>query len=155
MSRKNGHTKPTFAHKINFKLKYPKLLSIFKSKCPKCLEGDVFVVKNAYKLKTLTDMHKSCSACGEDFKREPGFYFGAAYVSYGLTIALWVAVIVALYTFDALGWIDYAFFKNPTLLLITGISTLLVLLPVLFRVSRMIWINMFVKHVSSATEEGA
>lgn len=94
----------------------------------------------------MAHIHKACSVCGENFEREPGFYFGAAYVSYGLTVALWVAVLVALLTFDALGWIEYGFYENPVTLLVTGIIALLVLLPVLYRGSRIIWLNIFMKY---------
>ena len=45
--------------------------------------------------------------------KEPGFYFGASYVSYALTVALWVAVVVALLTFDAIGLIEYGFLTHP------------------------------------------
>lgn len=121
------------------------LYSIFAEKCPKCHEGDLFEVRNAYKLKSLTKMNKNCPHCGENFQPEPGFYFGAAYVSYALTVALWVAVIVALITFDALGWIEYGFLTHPATSLVTGIVLLLLLLPVLYRQSRAIWINFFVK----------
>lgn len=91
-------------------------------------------------------MPASCPVCSEDFKREPGFYFGAAYVSYALTVALWVAVLVALFTFDALGLISYSFFENPLTFLISGIVSLVVLLPLLYRLSRSIWISMFVSY---------
>jgi len=89
-------------------------------------------------------MHQHCDKCNEDFMREPGFYFGAAYVSYGLTVALWIAILVALKTFDFLGWIEYGFFTHPATFLITGIVALVLLLPILYRLSRSIWINMFV-----------
>ncbi len=92
------------------------------------------------------EMNARCEVCGEDFKREPGFYFGAAYVSYGLTVALWVAVVVALYVFDALGWINYSFFDYPLLTIIVGVVVLVFLLPVLFRLSRSLWIHMFVNR---------
>lgn len=91
-------------------------------------------------------MEPKCPVCGENFKREPGFYFGAAYVSYGLTVALWVAVVVALIVFDAIGLINYAFFENPVTTIVAGIASIILLLPVLFRLSRSIWIHMFVNR---------
>lgn len=91
-------------------------------------------------------MNAQCSECGCDFKREPGFYFGAAYVSYGLTVALWVSCIVALYTFDTIGLITYAMFDKPVLTLVVGFTALIALLPVLYRLSRSIWIHMFVSR---------
>lgn len=127
-------------------LKGNKLYSVLWFKCPKCHEGDLFDTKNPYKLSELTTMNNTCSKCGESFQREPGFYFGAAYVSYGLTVALWVAVLVALMTFDAIGWIDFGFFTHPTTFIVIGIATLIVLLPVVYRLSRSIWINLFVSY---------
>ncbi len=91
-------------------------------------------------------MGDACLHCGERFSREPGFYFGAAYVSYALTVALWVAVLVALLTFDALGLITFSFFTNPLTFIVSGVVTLVVLLPVVYRLSRSIWINFFVKY---------
>ncbi len=87
-------------------------------------------------------MPDACPVCGEDFLREPGFYFGAAYVSYALTIALWVAVLVALMCFDWWGLIKFSFFEDVTLFLSTGITLLLVLLPLIARLSRSIWLHM-------------
>lgn len=90
-------------------------------------------------------MNKVCPVCQEDFKREPGFYFGAAYVSYALTVALWVAVLAALTTFDAMGWIEFGFYTHVSTFLTTGIAVLLVLLPALYRFSRTLWLHMMTK----------
>lgn len=131
-------------------LKGSRLYSIFGMKCPKCHEGPLFKHSNAYDLKHLTEMHASCSQCGESFSREPGFYFGAAYVSYALTVALWVAVLVALMTFNALGWISFTFFDNPLTFITVGVVSLIVLLPIIYRLSRSIWINLFVSYDKEA-----
>ena len=98
-------------------------------------------------------MHHECPVCKEDFNREPGFYFGAAYVSYALTVALWVAVYVALFTFDYIGWIQFQIWEDPIFFMVTGIALLLVLLPVLVRQSRVIWINFFVHYRPEARRE--
>lgn len=91
-------------------------------------------------------MPPKCGHCGEPFLREPGFYFGAAYVNYALTVALWVAVLVALYTFGALGWITFTgLFDQPETFLLTGIAALILLLPPLQRLSRSLWIHFFVR----------
>lgn len=123
-----------------------KLYSILAMKCPKCHVGDLFIEKNPYKLGSLTKMPPRCSHCNESFTREPGFYFGAAYVSYGLSVALWVACLVALITFDAIGLIEFGFFTDPLTFILTGIIALAVLLPVMYRLSRSIWINLFVNY---------
>ncbi len=120
--------------------------SVIFNKCPKCRTGNLFTHKGAFRIKGLTDFNDSCSKCGENFKREPGFYFGASYVSYGLTVAIWVAVYVALKTLDALGVISYDFFENPWTFMITGLITVLVLFPAIYRLSRSFWISFFVKY---------
>lgn len=83
-------------------------------------------------------MNKQCSACGEDFIKEPGYYYGGAYVSY--VVAVIFGIIVFAVTYLLLGLNEYAFFIIFAILQI-------VLLPVFFRLSRLIWINMFVKYV--------
>ena len=124
----------------------PLLLNILGNRCPACREGRLFAVRNPFLPKTINTMHDACPNCGADFEREPGFYFGAAYVSYALTVALWVAVLVALYTFGALGWITFTgFFDQPELFLISGIVTLVLMLPLVQRLSRSIWIHMFLR----------
>ena len=134
---------------LSMGLKGTKIYSILTMTCPRCQEGKLFIKKSAYS-KGMTEMYKRCPNCGEPFEREPGFYYGAAYVSYGLTIALWVAVLVALIVFDAVGLIDFSIMENPVLFLSIGIGLLLVLLPLLYRLSRAIWINFFVKYREDA-----
>ena len=123
----------------------PKLSWILRNRCPKCGKGTLFVKSNAYDLRHTAAMHSACASCGEDFAREPGFYFGAAYVSYALTVALWIAVLVALMCFDAWGWMEFGMFTHPGTFLTTGITLLVVLMPVIYRLSRSLWIAMFTK----------
>jgi len=65
---------------------------------------------------------------------EPSFFYGAMYVSYALTVALAVVIFVLGYIFH--------------LSLITSFIAILVILlgltPVTMRVSRLVYINMFV-----------
>ena len=73
-----------------------KIYSIFKMKCPKCHETDLFINKNPFKLDGFFGMPKQCSVCHQKFELEPGFYYGSMYVSYGVTIAYLVSVFVAM-----------------------------------------------------------
>ena len=123
------------------------LSSILANRCPACRQARLFTVRNAYLPKTMNTMPKACPNCGADFEREPGFYFGAAYVSYALTVAMWVAVLVALYTFGALGWITFTgFLDQPEVFLLSGTGTLMALLPLVQRLSRSIWIHLFLRY---------
>jgi hypothetical protein len=42
-------------------------------------------------------MHDSCLNCGLRFNREPGYFLGAMYISYGLGVGLIVAFGVAIW----------------------------------------------------------
>lgn len=119
--------------------------ALLNNRCPKCYEGKLFSA-GAYNLKRVSEMSKNCTVCGEDFEREPGFYFGAAYVSYALTVALWIALFVALTCFDWWGWMAFSFFDDVPFFLGTGIGLLVILMPVVMRLSRSIWLHMFTKH---------
>lgn len=123
--------------KIQLLKKGTKLYSILKFKCPRCQEGDLFLVKNPYRLKYLDKMPHYCSCCGEDLQREVGFYYGAMMISHATTTL--IAVIVHLTVFHFYGW---AIAPN----LISLLSILIISFPLVFRSSRAIWINMFSKY---------
>ena len=118
-------------------LKGTKIYSIAKMKCPRCHEGDLYPEPNPYKLGKLFEMYDRCPVCGQNYQPEPSFYYGSMYVSYGYTVALFVAVF--LIGKFLLGWEVWGIIA-----LLTGV--LLVLAPVLFRISRATWINIFVKY---------
>ena len=72
-----------------------RLYSVFRMKCPRCHEGDFFI-SHPYNLKKAGDIHENCPNCGLKYSKEPGFYYGAMYVSYALGVGLFVALWVAL-----------------------------------------------------------
>ena len=47
-------------------------------------------------------MHERCPTCGLKFEREPGYFLGAMYVSYGLALVTIVIIAVALWL--AVNW---------------------------------------------------
>jgi len=123
-----------------------KLYSIIKNKCPKCNEGDFFISGNSYDLKKFSKMNNRCPVCSESFEPEPGYYFGAMYVSYAINVAVMVAV-----------WIAAHLLFNGQLgiwwLVLISIVIGLILTPVTFRISRLVWINLFVKFRVSAISD--
>ncbi len=113
------------------------LFSVLNNKCPRCHKGDFFETKNPYQLKKFDKMFKRCPACNEDFERETGYYYGAMFVSYGLTVAFGVSVFLVmcvLFNFDAM-----------TYLVVFAILQIL-LMPIFYRASRLLWINIFVRY---------
>ncbi len=117
-----------------------KLYSILRNKCPRCHEGEFFENPKAYSWKQLGQTKKECSNCHLDFVPEPGFYFGAAYVSYGLGVALFVATFLLVYWFvpEPPAW----------LYVVCMVGATLILTPVNFRLSRIIYINIFHSYKS-------
>ena len=118
------------------------LASILKLKCPQCQQHNLFLNKNIYKYAGFFDMPESCPKCGQDFQMESGFYYGAMYVSYGLTITINVAVFVLL---NLLNIFQIGLFLMLDFLL------LFITLPYIFKVSRSIWISMIIKYDPQAT----
>jgi hypothetical protein len=87
-------------------------------------------------------MHKNCPVCGQPTEIEVGFYYGTAFVSYGLTVALSVISFVAWVLTIGISVDDNRLFWwlgfNAVLLI--------VLQPWLMRLSRSLWISWFVKY---------
>lgn len=118
-------------------LKGTKLNSIVRLKCPRCQEGNLFSVKNPYDLKHCIDMPDHCPVCNQDFRVEPGFYSGALWVSYPIFVVLIIplAAGLILYTNLSIGWIF------PIIAIsVFGLQ------PIVMRISRAIWINVFVHY---------
>jgi uncharacterized protein (DUF983 family) len=114
------------------------LYPIIHLKCPRCHEGDLFKNSFSYRFSKLTEMDTRCSICNLKYEREPGFFYGAMYVSYGLTVALWVSVAVAFFVLaDEI---------NPWYFIFSGITLLFILLPGIYRLSRAIWLTIFVQY---------
>jgi uncharacterized protein (DUF983 family) len=113
-----------------------KLFSIFNNRCPRCNEGKFFISENPYDFKFFGKIPEKCLHCDLRFEPEPGFFFGAMYISYAINIAIFVNGLILLFIFD---W-------NLLYWSIAMISLVLVLLPVIFRIARLIWINFFVSY---------
>lgn len=117
-------------------LKGTKLYSIFTMTCPRCqegafFEGSIFDVSNIGKVKDY------CPKCHMKYHMEPSFYQGSYYVSYSLGVALFVAVWV----------LKLLFFpeKGPGFLFVSFLVSLVILAPILYRLSKIIWANLFFK----------
>lgn len=141
----------TFAKTCNLEimlsfLKGKRLYSILNSKCPICHEGDFHVARNAYDFKNFGKNYDSCSNCGFKYEQEPGFFYGAMYVSYGLTVAFSVAISVAI-----LVLFPSSSYKVYLTAILVG---LVVLMPLSYRLSRIIWLNLFHHYDKSKAQKG-
>mgnify|MGYP000675085216 CR=1 FL=1 len=114
-----------------------KLYSILTGKCPKCHHELMYKNSNAYQLSQTLEMHERCGHCQTKYKIEPSFFYGAMYVSYAVGIAFAMAAFVISYFF--LG-------SNRNISFLSIVVTLIVFLPIILRLSRNIWINIFIHY---------
>lgn len=113
------------------------LYSIFSNKCPRCNKGEVFKVKNPYSFGNMFNMHSRCSNCNLLYEKETGFFYGAMYASYGLSVG-W---FILWYVFQNL------FLNLDTLQFTIGVVvSIIALSPLSLRWSRLIWLNVFNKY---------
>ena len=124
------------AKRMLFK-KGTKLYSILNKKCPRCHKGKFFKYSVTFSPSKVIDIYDNCSECNLKYMLEPSFFIGAMYVNYALIVAFSVITFII----STLG-----FGLN---LLQAGASILIGLLifgPLNLRLSRIIWINMFVEY---------
>jgi len=120
-----------------------KVYSIFNNKCPKCQNGDFFINSNSFNFKNILKIYDNCPHCHFKYMIEPSFFYGAMYVTYGLT------VIAALFLFLVGYLIGLHFIEN--LIFISIVLT--ILSPLSLRLSRLIYINIFVHYKASKNDK--
>ena len=98
--------------------------AVLALRCPRCLEGKVW--------RRFLSMNTACPVCGLMFEREPGYFTGAMVVSYALAVPALGAMVIALMTFGRLDAVPA---------LIIGDAMYLVLVPFIFRHSRVVWLH--------------
>ena len=102
-------------------------------KCPRCREGDIFT----YPLRSVFKfgiMNRTCSVCGILFEPEPGFYYGAMFVSYAFTVAIFVVISTFLFLF---------IHPEEEVYLIANMIAVALTIPVSFRYSRVLFLYWF------------
>lgn len=114
---------------------HPILYSVTKNKCPRCHQGDVFEYKQPFR-KGFDKMHTNCSHCNLKYEKEPGFFYGAMYVSYALMVALFV-------TFWVLN--TWFFHLGSTGFIALVIFAIFFMATIVYRTARLIWLNFFVR----------
>ena len=108
-----------------------KISAILDMKCPNCKKGDLFEIELLSFQKPF-EMHKECPECQLNYFPEPGFYYGAMFISY--IMWGWVCVFIGGGAIMLLGWSV----NQATIALILFSATFFIWL---FRMSRSIWIH--------------
>lgn len=111
-----------------------KFLAIFNARCPQCHEGRIF--KNRwFQIFKFAETHENCPVCGVKYEVEPGFWFGAMYVSYAFTIGIMLVGALVI----------YHFFNDPPAegYVIPIVTISLIMVPFNFRMSRVLFLHLF------------
>ena len=119
--------------------------SILTMKCPRCRRGPMFKDSNAYRKLSLShifEMPDHCPVCNQKYDLEPGFWYGTAYVSYALAVALSVSTFVAWLVLIGVSTEDNRIFYW----LGTNAVLLVVLQPWLMRLSRVVYMRFFIRY---------
>jgi uncharacterized protein (DUF983 family) len=82
-------------------------------------------------------MKDFCDECGQQFELETGFYWGAMYVSYAMTAGWAISNFVVFYFLFQISLWHFL----PYLII-----SLIILYPLIFRISRTIYLSIFVYY---------
>ncbi len=109
------------------------VVAALRLKCPRCRKGRLFP---SYTYSTdFMRMYTYCPSCGLEYEVEPGFFWGAMYISYALTVGISIitAILIYLLPIGANMWVYIG--------AIVGVLTLLI--PYNFRLSRSLMLHLF------------
>ncbi|MDC6389325.1 DUF983 domain-containing protein [Maribacter sp. PR1] len=121
-----------------------KLYSILFLKCPRCHEGE-FLEANPYKLSNFNKVKERCPKCNLKYSIEPSFYYGSMYVSYGVG----VAVAVAVYMLTLIFGVDLSILGLFGLI----VGVLVLAMPWIAAISKSIWANFFFQYDKEIAEK--
>lgn len=113
-----------------------KSYSIFYLKCPRCHQGDTFET-GSWSFKKSFEMYQHCPKCELDYFPEPGFYYGSMFISY-----IWTGWMSLLIVAILNWWLGF----SQTTAFVVLFFFLLVNFVYIFRISRLMWLNMHVKY---------
>jgi uncharacterized protein (DUF983 family) len=105
----------------------PRLGAIVTQRCPVCLQGKMFA--------GWFTMNATCPVCGHRFEREQGFFQGAMYVSWVLSVS-YLAVLAIL----------AQVLLVPRIGIVWAVACVVIIhmlcIPIVFRYSRVIWAHL-------------
>jgi uncharacterized protein (DUF983 family) len=102
-----------------------RLAAVIALRCPRCLDGHVW--------RGFITMNPTCPVCGLVFDRESGYFAGAMVISYAIAVPVLATIVIALIL---VGGLDVG------VALIIGNTSYLILVPFIFRYSRVVWLHL-------------
>ena len=102
---------------------FKRLWAILRQRCPVCLQGQVF--------HSILGMNSRCPVCGVKYDRETGYFLNSMFIAYTLGFLILVPSAVLLYLWDA----------SIPLFIVVIVVECIIMWPLLFRYSRIIWMH--------------
>jgi uncharacterized protein (DUF983 family) len=112
--------------------------AILRQRCPVCLEGRMF--------SGSFTMAPRCPKCGHEFERETGFFQGAMYVSWALSVGMFAALALLA------NWFLAPRVGLP-LAFALAIGAYFPVVPALYRYARVIWAHVNIGTRDTTDEE--
>ena len=109
--------------------------------CPHCRSHRIY--KTPFRIHQALDMYAECPHCRQNFNPEPGFYYGAMFISYGLSGILLLGTGLILVFGFGMG-VNRAML---VVLLLGALSFFKIL-----RLSRSIWLHINVRYNVAAAK---
>jgi uncharacterized protein (DUF983 family) len=104
--------------------------SITRELCPRCREGRIF---RGPLWRTYLAMNERCPYCGLKFDREPGYFLGALYFSYALSIPPVLVLVLLLWW-----WTGWRF----DVVIAAAFVAYLPFVPAMTRFARVLWLHL-------------
>ncbi len=116
-----------------------KWINAWQYRCPRCRQSPLFT--EPFEISKPLEMPYACTTCGQRYEPEPGYYFGAMFISYGLSsmLLLPIALILNIYTELSV---------NGIMAIIIFIGAILFMR--ILRLSRSLWIHIMIRYDPSA-----
>lgn len=109
------------------------LTALLQGRCPRCREGKIFTYP-VTKIGQFNKMNHECPHCNVRLEPEPGFYQGAMYVGYAITLTFIAMISLILYlTGNHSEW---------TYISVT-IGIMILVVPLNYRYSRIVYLYLF------------
>ena len=105
-------------------------------KCAECHRGDMFPT-GAFSFKRPFDMYERCPKCNANFYPEPGFYYGAMFMSYIFSAFFCLGFVILLH------WVLDVSLVGSFFWLMAVVGVFFVWW---FRFSRAFWLNLIVGY---------
>jgi hypothetical protein len=120
-----------------------KRYSIFHLQCPRCQASASFET-GSWSFKKSFDMRERCPKCNLNYYPEPGYYYGSMFISYIWTG--WFCILFVAFFHWYLGLSQT--FAFSALIVFLAINFVYI-----FRISRLMWLNVNVKYDPEAIEK--